>query len=238
MESIVNLIEKEIHNNLSHHIRTIHVTWKRSNFDTRITFGSITRQDNMFFFELSNMFHKYRNERGDISWDLLIKKLYESPIQEVLIFDLLKRIPTRRRRDGIEMLEFWAADKESYDDFDKLGLTQGRMIHDDFEFLAEFPAEEGMTFVTNLSYVDKIIASEVPNIEQLFFNPEPENPHDPNAIAVYIDKQNKQKVGYIKSYHNLFFHECLKKGIQPKLIVQELQIFNTIQSQVYIKVTA
>lgn len=203
-------------------INAVHLGWKSDWSAHFFALAQVLRQKDGSFSVLfdEEKLHDLEKE-FDLVADSLVKKLKEQQSQIVLLHDLLLRIPPVHRWDGQMRLRFWQADDERYDDFDRLALTQGRKANDDLEFWAEFPVVPNMRFTTNLWYVNGKALGELSVGMELTYGFESDNRDEVKSVAI-LNPQNKQVLGYVKPYHNYFFHDCRTQNLTPKITVQQV----------------
>ncbi len=123
---------------------------------------------------------------------------YSSGVMEFF----MSRITSRKRTDFdlyLKSLGIDPAQQEQISDFALLGYGEGRLPSDGFHVVNDYaetsPPVEFLTEAAGLSYgayVDRI--DEVTLNQTVRFDPEPDNAHDPNAVAI---KLNDLKLGYI-----------------------------------------
>lgn len=126
---------------------------------------------------------------------------------------LMRRLPPRTRGDFskyLDLLRLPATIKIS--DFALLGYSGARLPSDGFSIIHPFQGNiqeceflmevAGFRYISNLSVDDIIVGTEV------FFKPEPDNPFDPRAIMVMIDRR---KIGYVNRGLLDSFHQWIKE---------------------------
>jgi len=180
-----------------------------------------------------------RTETGNANFHYLvvnIREAFENGFRPMTAFPNLdthyenvlplisRRLVDSERSDRVDYLRFWAADDNLQDDFDLIALTQAWLTNDQYEFLADFNVLFGLTFVTDLAGQTHLNLGkdEVQENDVLTFENEPENEHDPEAVAVL--SETGKKVGYIKKVHCRAFLPETLNGIEPTITVHKREM--------------
>ncbi len=142
--------------------------------------------------------------------------LYES---ETLFPVFLSRLPDKKRRDIGKILEKYNLNE--FDEFELLSKSEGRLPIDTYSFINPiFPGNQtvqrdfyimGVRYYAPCKGSDCTLFTDLKLDEDLFFEAEPENQHDANAIKIVTSKQ--QLLGYVPRYYNLAILEYLHMGI-------------------------
>jgi hypothetical protein len=131
-----------------------------------------------------------------------------------------QRITKSERNDLKEFYNFWIIDALKKNDiFYMLGMTQGLLPTDNFEFLADFNPIKDHIFVseiTNLSN-SRIPSNFLKIGDELKFRRDPKNSFDNKAVEVYY---GQTKLGYLKTIHSRVFY---KTNNSPKITIHHLE---------------
>lgn len=122
----------------------------------------------------------------------------------------MRRLPPRNRNDfGQYLRQLRIPDDAEISDFALLGYSEARLPGDGFSLINPFDAVDGpcefLTEIAGFRYQETAIA-EITLGEFVEFRPEPENPHDDRAIAVYA---SDHRIGYINRAQITAFHGWL-----------------------------
>lgn len=195
-------------------INNIYLSWRPEIGKTRFILGKIERKENSFIFKYLSPDLEEAKKLGFNSFPEFpdTKKIYEEKVLEIFS----NRLISKDRNDSLKNLNFWKV-TEKNDLFDILGLTQGKLSTDFFEFLAEFPYKKGFSFITDVAGIThlNLEVNSVLEGDSLKFIPEPENKFDNDAIALF---KKKTKIGYIKKIHNRFFKGLTNDKIQINVL--------------------
>lgn len=210
-------------------IRCIYISWRKQIGEQRYIIAKIKRNvsEGIVFKYLKG----FEDAKKD-GLDFFLGFKDESKLSPESVSNLLSlRTISKERPNRNEYLDFWGA-RNVNDIFDILGLTQGKSPTDNFEFLARFYPEPGLTFVTDIASLShqKLPVGTLIVGDKLTYRPEPANKFDKKAVAVF---KGETKIGYIKKIHNEVFLDKTKH--YPKLTVQALDE-NGIIKQVFVKV--
>lgn len=215
-------------------IENIYLSWRAGNGERRILVGLLKRDKQGYSFA-------YNNDSVCLAKDSGFNGYPEFPdfkaryIGESIINIFAQRIIPISRPDRERVLQFWRANNPSYDYFDILGFTQGKLPTDNFEFLADFPFIKNLTFVTDLAGVKfrDLKKEDLETISPLHFEFEPENEYDQNSVAIF---KGKAKLGYIKKVHQNFFHKAeINKNIIMQIVDKNV---NGKVNQIFLEVKA
>lgn len=188
-------------------VNRIYLSWRKGKGANRYLVGEILRQqDNSFTFhyiddevvkakkEGFSYYPEFPNSGDSVT--------YSGDLQS--IFSL--RLMPESRAERKDFLKFWEASNLSYDWFDELALTQGKLATDNFEFLGDYNYDvNGFRFVTDIagfSHIN-IKPGDLSVGDVLSFERDSNNSVDPlNAIKVF---KGTLHVGFIKRGHNRYF---------------------------------
>ncbi|MBC36202.1 MAG: hypothetical protein CL663_09195 [Bacteroidetes bacterium] len=153
--------------------------------------------------------------------------------------NVLELISTRlinlERLDKDRFLNFWEANDNSFDSFDVLAFTQGRLATDQFEFLGVYFPYEINSFVTEIAGLSHNLKEQNIEIEvgeELDYILDPENRYDKNAVAVF--SRNGTKIGHVKKVHNRFFYHGSRYN--PTITVKAINR-NGVINDIFVKVS-
>jgi len=123
----------------------------------------------------------------------------------------MTRLPPRSREDFGKFLEYWHIDsslRESISDLALLGYTGAGLPRDGFRFVPVFPPSEHLAFIAEVAGNRYHEAGRIG--DRVRFVPEPENPHDPEAVRV--ESLNGRILGYVMHGLNRQFSAWLASG--------------------------
>lgn len=158
-----------------------------------------------------------------------INKQYNGNVAEIFG----QRLTKTGRSDAADFYRFWEVDMDKLDDkFYLLGKTQGIVVTDNFEFLADYNLTPDTHFLTDLAGLShqQLPKGTVQKGDVLRFQLEPLNERDSSAVMVF---KGDIHLGYVKSLHNLIFHkpDADKLKLEVKAVEQ-----NGIVKQVFVRV--
>lgn len=155
------------------------------------------------------------------------EKVYES---ETLFPVFSSRLPDPKRRDITKILEKYELDY--FDEYELLRKSGARLPIDTYELIDPiFPEEEhihrnffvmGIRHVTACKGTNCKLLPEVHEGDFLKFRFEPENPNDP--LAICVETQNGEHLGYVPRYYNGGIHDRLQRGISYSCVVTEIDL--------------
>lgn len=198
-------------------IGNIFLVWRKGSGDRRIPIGLIKKNilDGVRFSYLHENVETARSlgfNAFEGFPDTTAKRIYTENVLEIFG----QRLMRSERNDLKEFYEFWKIDTRFKDDiFYMLARTQGLMPTDNFEFLADFNPNKGLSFISEISGLSKSqISSDKLNIgDKLTYVLEPENQFDDFAVKLYL---NDLQLGYVKLIHSKVFYRS-KSKIQVKV---------------------
>ncbi|MEX0780334.1 MAG: HIRAN domain-containing protein [Balneolales bacterium] len=184
---------------------TLALVWQAIDSERRKRFvvGKITRTPDGAILEyLSNSdVEEARNLgfQGYPAFPRLTKKYSDSVMNS-----FVRRLPPRSRRDFSKYLGFHGISTDvEISDFALLGYTGAKLPHDGFSFVHPFDTDEDFEFVIEVAgfrHRDNIHLDDLEIGMQAFFQPEPDNPKDPNAIKIVVENKH---IGYVDRGRNL-----------------------------------
>ena len=123
----------------------------------------------------------------------------------------LRRLPPRKRADFADYLkQFRLPAGAEMSDFALLGLTGAKLPSDWFSLVDPLDPEvetcEHVIEVAGCRYQENV--PELQPGDQVRFVPEPENPRDPNAVAIHA---KNAKIGYVNRLQAKTFRQWLQK---------------------------
>lgn len=206
--------------------KTLWLVWQ--NVNTRLFYhvGTLSHYNNQYHFQ-----YTYQSKRQYKVKDALkdgyilhpmfpdLKKEYISPI---LFGAFKRRLPSEIRVDFKEILEELKL-SDSYTEMDLLERTRGKLASDEYSFEKPLLIENGIlttSFYISGMYYLKLPDNWVNTItigENLILKPEPQNPVDNNAIAIYTE--NDLQLGYVPRFYTTSLSILLKNKLKPKVIV-------------------
>lgn len=213
-------------------IGNIHLCWRPAKGSSRIAVGiikhSITRGVRFNYLkegveEAQRFGFKFYEGFPDLD-----KEYTENVIE---IFG--QRIVKSERSDVKDFYDFWGVNQAFKDnDIYMLAYTQGLLPTDNFEFLADFNPEKGLSFVSEIAGLTEanLDVNTILEGDELSYELEPNNPYDSKAVKLF---KNEKHVGYVKVIHSRIFH---KVSGPFKIKAQSLET-NGVLKRVFIKIT-
>ena len=193
----------------------LYLIWKDPHTRSNFIVGKLSR-NGKYTFEYFGDFGKAES----CGWSKLEafpeEIVYES---DVLFPVFASRLPDKKRRDIDKILEKY--ELSEFDEFELLRKSEGKLPIDTYSFIDPiFPEMEtiqrdfyimGIRYHTlcqgkNCEFLPKVSVG-----EELYFEKEPDNQYDPNAIRIVT--VNKDFLGYVPRYYNLPIIERMNKGV-------------------------
>jgi hypothetical protein len=142
------------------------------------------------------------------------RKVDQAEYRLGVVETFMRRLPPRSRGDYAQYLEQFRLHPQTLiSDFALLGYTGAKLPSDGFSLVDPLDDLRGrcdlMVEVAGFRHVSTIEASDITPGMSARLTPEPDNPRDPNAVAVYIADC---KVGYIPRPQTRAIHDALKQG--------------------------
>lgn len=214
-------------------IGNIFLVWRKGSGDRRIPIGLIKKNtlDGVRFTYLPKKVEQAKSLGFSVFEgfpDTSAGRVYTENVLEIFG----QRLMRSERNDLKEFYEFWKIDTRFKDDiYYMLARTQGLMPTDNFEFLADFNPNKGLSFISEISGLTKSqINTDKLNIgDQLTYVLERDNQYDKYAVKLY---HNDLNLGYVKLIHSKVFYRS-KSKIQVKVHHIEK---NGVLSRVFIDV--
>lgn len=157
------------------------------------------------------------------------EKVYDS---ELLFPAFSSRLPDPKRRDITKILEKY--ELASYDEYELLRRSGARLPIDTYEFIDPiFPEDKSIQrdfFIMGIRHSTPCNGQDcdyLPMISTgalLNLRPEPENDYDPMAIC--IETQKGEHLGYVPRYYNQGILERLLRGLSYSCRVLEVNLEN------------
>ncbi len=157
------------------------------------------------------------------------EKIYES---EVLFPVFSSRLPDRKRRDIDKILEKY--ELSEFDEFELLRKSEGRLPIDTYSFVDPiFPENETIQrdfYIMGIRHNApcKGEACELlPKVnvgDELYFEKEPQNEYDHNAIRIVT--HNQELLGYVPRYYNLPIIERLNADMSYSCRIMDMNLSN------------
>lgn len=134
------------------------------------------------------------------------------------VLDILSmRLNDPTRPDMEKYFRFWEIPAENRaDTFYLLAHTQGLLATDNYEFLAEYNLTKDLRFVSEICGLShtSINPDAISIGDELRWEREASNKHDPHAVALYA---GDLKLGYVKEVHNRVFATERANGLRVRV---------------------
>lgn len=162
-----------------------------------------------------------------------LKKKYES---KKLFSTFARRIPSKSRIDFDNVLKNLSLPKNA-DEMDILQATRGIAGKSPYSFDEPLQLNDGNT-LSNHFYINGMRHSELPDNwhnliqigDELILKPEPNNSVDSNAVKVIT--QENVHLGYVPGVYAKAIKALIKRGIDTKIMVKEINLNHTPQNWV------
>lgn len=144
-----------------------------------------------------------------------------------------QRLMKSERSDIQSFYDFWEIDPTYKDDkYYMLAHTQGLLPTDNFEFLADYNAVDGLHFLTDLAHLTevKLPAGTVKVGDRLTYKLDHENEYDDKAVKVF---KGDLEVGFIKKIHSRVFY---KEGADKLVLTVKAVEQNGVIRRIFLKV--
>ena len=148
----------------------------------------------------------------------------EKETHEHVLSSFIKRLPPRNRADFGRFLGALRLKSDAdISDFALLGYSGAKLPDDGFTVIHPFgnasPPFELMLPIQGYIHYMNDIQAELSTEMQAFFEPEPENEHDPQAIKVLI---NGVRIGYVCRGLTASFHKWIQAGLAITAFVERI----------------
>ena len=217
--------------------RYLYLIWKDPETRTNYTIGKLSRAEKYTF----EYFDEYKKAQA-MGWNLLEsfpeEILYES---DIMFPAFSSRLPDRKRRDINTILKKYGLN--DYDEYELLRKSGARLPIDTYEFIDPiFPEDEtierdfyimGIRYNTPCKGKDCSALTKLEIGDYLSFIPEPQNPHDENAIR--IETQNGERLGYVPRYYNREILARLRKQMSYSCRVLEINMSENCSECIKVK---
>jgi hypothetical protein len=209
----------------------IYLTWKKGPGSRRIPVAKISNGSTTgvrFKYILKNVDLAKKEGFSYFAGFSKIDLEYSENVLEILG----QRITKSERNDLKEFYHFWSIDPSKKNDiFYMLGMTQGLLPTDNFEFLADFNPIKDQIIISEITSLSKSkIPSDLLTVgDELTFVREPNNSFDNNAVEIF---SGQIKLGYLKTIHSKVFY---KTHYNPKITVHHLEK-NGIIKRAFVKI--
>lgn len=210
----------------NHKIDFLYLIWKDPQTRRNFTVGRLVRGEKYQFeyCEEYTLAEQYGWRKLDAFPE---EKVYESA---TLFPVFASRLPDPKRRDIQNILKKY--ELTSYDEYELLRKSSARLPIDTYEFIDPiFPEDESIQrdfFIMGIRHSTPCHGDDcglLPLIaigDFLVLRPEPENTNDPMAICV--ETQNGEKLGYVPRYYNRGILERLSKCLSYSCRVLEINL--------------
>lgn len=180
---------------------------------TRHTVGELTREPGetvrLRYLTDTEEFRAAENE-GFLSFPAFRKTRQTYSLGVIETF--MRRLPPRSRGDYAEYLkQFRLKPQAPISDFALLGYTGAKLPSDGFSLIDPLvdvtsPCEV-MLEVAGVRYRQSAVTTPVKLHDAISFQPEPDNPYDPHAVAIYA---KERKIGYVPRQQAAAINEMAK----------------------------
>lgn len=184
---------------------TLALVWQAINCERRKRFvvGKITRtRDGAILEYLNNSDVDEARSLGFQGYPAFpnLNKVYTDSVMDSYV----RRLPPRSRRDFSKYLAFHGISPDiEISDFALLGYTGAKLPHDGFSFVHPFDTDEDFEFVIEVAGFRHRNGVHLDDFEigmNTIFQPETDNPKDPNAIKILVDNKH---IGYVDRGRNM-----------------------------------
>ncbi|MDI9357356.1 MAG: hypothetical protein QM528_00235 [Phycisphaerales bacterium] len=198
----------------------IYLIWRRVAGQRRTAIGTIQKDDmgkHTFSYSSEEILQTVEGFKPYTEFQD-VTKVYNGNVVDIFA----QRLTKSSRPDIDNFYNFWEVDKSKANDkFYLLGKTQGMLLTDNFEFLADYNYIDGLHFVTEIVGLNKIkhCRNTLQIRDILTYQLESTNQDDKFAVKVYKDDE---QIGWIKKYHGRIFHEATPNALKLEVKAIEL----------------
>jgi hypothetical protein len=207
-------------------IKQIYLVWRRGRNDSRIKVGKLTKNvTDGIRFQYIEEGVKEAMEKGFTMYPDFpdIDRIYTQNVLEIFS----QRLTKTERSDIQKYFNYWEILPTLKDDkFYVLAQTQGLLLTDNFEFIAEYYPVRNLNFTSEVCGLTRrkldIGTIEVGDILQ--WKIEKNNPFDKYAVKLL---KNGIELGYVKTIHAKVFHDSKYKSFQISVKSLEQNVYIT-----------
>lgn len=194
-------------------IKQIYLVWRRGRNDSRIKVGKLTKNvTDGIRFQYIEEGVKEAMEKGFTMYPDFpdIDRIYTQNVLEIFS----QRLTKTERSDIQKYFNYWEILPSLKDDkFYVLAQTQGLLLTDNFEFIAEYYPVKNLNFTSELCGLTrrKLAIGTIKEGDLLQWKIEKNNPFDKYAVKLFKDGI---ELGYVKTIHAKVFHDSKYKSFQ------------------------
>ena len=194
-------------------IKQIYLVWRRGRNDSRIKVGKLTKNvTDGIRFQYIEEGVKEAMEKGFTMYPDFpdIDRIYTQNVLEIFS----QRLTKTERSDIQKYFNYWEIIPSLKDDkFYVLAQTQGLLLTDNFEFIAEYYPVKNLNFTSELCGLTrrKLAIGTIKEGDLLQWKIEKNNPFDKYAVKL---SKNGIELGYVKTIHAKVFHDSKYKSFQ------------------------
>ena len=194
-------------------IKQIYLVWRRGRNDSRIKVGKLTKNvTDGIRFQYIEEGVKEAMEKGFTMYPDFpdIDRIYTQNVLEIFS----QRLTKTERSDIQKYFNYWEILPSLKDDkFYVLAQTQGLLLTDNFEFIAEYYPVKNLNFTSELCGLTrrKLAIGTIKEGDLLQWKIEKNNPFDKYAVKLL---NNGIELGYVKTIHAKVFHVSKYKSFQ------------------------
>ena len=206
-------------------IACIYLVWRKGKGTSRKIVGIIKRNSKGITFNYLKVNLESARKDGFTSYVDFpdVNKVYTENVIDIFA----QRLTKSDRPDYQKYLDFWGIEKENINNkYYLLARTQGLLATDNFEFLADYNPEKGLSFISEISGLthNTLKRGMLSKDDELTWEPEPSNLYDKMAIKLY---KGDSFIGYVKLIHNKIFSKQGNGNIRVR--VKSIEETTTIQ---------
>lgn len=206
------------------------MSWRKGIGEKRFLVGEFTRDSLGIRFQYLDEAEQAK-EQGFICYPEFpdLNKEYSQNILEIISTRIIR---SSRETDKKRYLDFWQASSPNLDNYDIIGMTQGWLPTDHFEFLGLFNPIQSFSFITDVAGLtySRVEKGFLKIGDKLNYSFDPMNKFDNKAVKLLYEDEN---IGFIKRIHNLPFHSAKRT---PSLTIVALEN-NSVLKRAFIKVS-
>lgn len=198
--------------------------WKNPKTRRRYLVGILTKHDNNYNFKYS------KNEKiPDFDYFPGFNKIDDVYNNTELFTNILNRLPNPSRPDYEKILKSYGLNRDS-SNMEILEKTRGRLLTDTFEFVTPFNEDNIMFEVAGIRYCDELkkCKKNMKIGDKISLELESINKYDEDAVVV---KYESYKIGYVPRYYSSHLAKLLRKNIEYKAYINNLNIDSKINDE-------
>lgn len=207
--------------------------WKEPVSRRRFIIGELSKNQERYYFKYMNKELEEAKERG-FSYFPGFNNLDETYMSNILFANIETRLPNRARPDYLEILNLYNLETDSTQ-MEILKATKGRLLTDNFEFVAPFDRNNKIEFDiagTSHHLIEEKVRKLLKVNDNLELEQEPNNKEDKYAIKVLYEFENEKiLLGYVPRYYSKELSSLLESGTKYSAKIESLKLESEISDE-------